>query len=71
MKASIGEVVEQITMTFYGETFIVYTPRQVAEMTGYSHTHICRMCDEGKLIGWKVFSRWWIPKSEVLGVRSD
>jgi len=63
-REEVGETVDKIVMTIDGVDIQVITPNSAAYRTGYAPQYIRQLCDEGKLIATKAFSRWWLHVDE-------
>ena len=64
-----GELVRVIFISQIGFEDEVVTPEYFASKTGYSVKHIIRMCDEDKLIAYKIRGMVWVEKSQLENMR--
>lgn len=71
MEHKAGEAEVQIFMGVFGERTEVVSAKQAAIITGYSRTHMCRLCDEGTVRAYKVSGVWWVEVSQLVNVGKD
>lgn len=62
MEHIAGEGDVQMLIRVGGDEYEVMTSKQAAIELGYSQEHMCRLCDEGKVLAHKVAGVWWIQK---------
>ena len=65
MDTLAGEGEVKFFMTIYDHQFEVVPAKQAAKLTGYSWTHMCRLCDEGKVFARKAAGGWWVELTQL------
>ena len=60
MEHTAGDEAIQMIIRIGGDEHEVVTAKQAAKAVGYSRTHMCRMCDEGRVLAHKVGGVWWV-----------
>lgn len=60
MGHTVGEGDVRMFIQLDGKQYEVVPAKRAAILMGYSRTHMCRLCDEGKVLAHKVGGVWWI-----------
>lgn len=65
MNNAVGQGVYSIIMNIDGRDIYVMSITRASGITGYSESHLRRMCNEKELIATKYNGRWWIHSSDL------
>lgn len=71
METIAGELVGEFYLEIDGVKTQVTTPNVFGDWLGYDISHICRMCDEGKLIAYKRRGLWWLPVDQMVNLQDN
>lgn len=71
MEYKAGEGDFQMVIRIAGFEYDVIPAKDAAIMAGYSHEHMCRLCDEGKILADKVAGVWWVQVWQLETVQKD
>jgi len=71
MEHTIGEGDVFLSINVAGVYHRVIPAKEAAILAGYSRTHMCRLCDEGKILSHKIAGVWWVQSWQLRLMEKD